>query len=255
MKLNGCSAYNWLLLIIICLVALFFIDIIVFHISITLGYANAYILYAQLVSLQINVLYLRSDWESVGTNLSVVVSPLIAVYSVWNLDLVKSLLPNMCLGSNIDSMLAIMFQYFIAVYGLVLIITVYVLVELHARNVRLVVWLWRPFGMCFSRFQRQLNAQTSLIDAFATFLLLSYSKFVFTSIMLLSYANLFDRSGKIVGRVLLYDGTIDYFGTEHLPLAVVAIIVLIIFVLLPPLAMISSMFRGVSLTVDYIIQL
>ena len=255
MKLNGCSAYNWLLLIIICLVALFFIDIIVFHISITLGYANAYILYAQLVSLQINVLYLQSDWESVGTNLSVVVKPLIAVYNVWNLDLAKGLLPSMCIGPNVNSMLAIAFQYFIAIYGLVLIITVYVLVELHARNVRLVVWLWRPFGMCFSRFRRQLNAKASIIDAFATFLLLSYSKFALTSIMLLTPTELFNRTGSVVGLVLLYDGTVDYFGTKHLPLAVVAIIVLIIFVLLPPLAMISSMFRGVSLTVDYIIQL
>ena len=248
MDLDQCRNYNWLILILInhVPVTVFFVVVIVFHISITSGCANAYILYAQLVSLQINVLYLRSDWESVGTNLSVVVSPLIAVYSVWNLDLVKSLLPNMCLGSNINSMLAIMFQYFIAIYGLVLIITVYVLVELHARNVRLIVWLWRPFGMCFSRFRRQLNTKASLIDAFATFILLSYSKFTITSVMLLTPTELFNRTGSVVGHVLLYNGAVEYFGTKHLPLAVVAIIVVVIFVLLPPLAMILYPFKCVQ---------
>ena len=248
-SLNQCHKYNALILILVTYVPMtvFFIVVIVFHISITSGYANAYILYAQLVSLQINVLALQSDWESVKTNLSpVVCSPLIAVYSVWNLDLAKSFLPNMCIGSNVNSLLAITFQYFVAVYGLVLIIIVYVLVELHAHNVRLVVWLWHPFGMCFSRFQRQLNAKTSLIDAFATFLLLSYSKFVFTSIMLLTPTKLFNRTGSVVGLVLLYDGTVDYFGTRHLPLAVVAIIVVIIFVLLPPVAMILYPFKCVQ---------
>ena len=247
-QLDQCHKYNLLILILITCVPMtvFFVVVIVFHISITSGYANTYILYAQLVSLQINVLYLQSDWESVGTNLSVVVRPLIAVYSMWNLDLTKGLLPSMCIGPNVNSMLAIMFQYFIAVYGLVLIITVYVLVELHARNVRLVVWLWCPFGVCFSCFRRQLNTKASLIDAFATFILLSYSKFTITSIMLLVPTELFNISGHVVGHVLLYNSAVEYFGTKHLPLAVVAIIVLITFVLLPPLAMILYPFKCVQ---------
>ena len=89
------------------------------------------------------------------------------------------------MSHHVNNFHAFVLQYFIAVNGLVLIITVYVLVELHARNVRLVVWLWHLFGMCFACFQRQLTAGTSLIDAFAMFLLLSYSicvnYYIFTS--------------------------------------------------------------------------
>ena len=246
-----CHWYNWLLVLLADLgpVTILFIIIVVFHIRFTSGYANLYILYAQLVIMQLNVIILEKHWISLTSDSSIassIVIPLISVYSIWSLDLGRCIAPNLCSNHHFSNYLhPFLLQYVIAIYGLVLIITVYVLVELHARNVRLIVWLWRPFGMCFSRFQRQLNAQTSLIDAFATFILLSYSKFVFTSIMLLSYANLFDRSGKIVGRVLLYDGTVDYFGTEHLPLAVVAVLVLIIFVLLP-LAMILYPFKCVQ---------
>ena len=95
---------------------------------------------------------------------------LVKVYSIWNLDLERFILPSVCMGPGLGTLQAMALGYLNAVFRLVLIITVYVLVELHARNVRLVVWLWCPFGMCFSRFWRQLNAKTS-IYTFATFLL------------------------------------------------------------------------------------
>ena len=50
----------------------------------------------------------------------------------------------------------------------------------------------------------------------------------------------------MVDLVLLYDGTVKYFGTKHLPLSLAAIIVLIIFVLLPPVAMILYPFKCVQ---------
>ena len=246
-----CHWYNWLLMLLANLgpVTILFIIIVVFHIRFTSGYANAYIFFAQIVSMQINVIQLERNWVNVLANTSSaddIVIPLISVYSIWSLDLGRCIAPNLCTNHHITNIHAFLFQYIIALYGLVLIITVYVLVELHAHNVRLVVWLWRPFRMCFARFQRQLNAKTSLIDALATFLLLSYSKFVLTSIMLLAPTELFNRTDNVVGLVLLYDGSVDYFGTEHMPLAVLAIIVLIIFVLLPPLAMILYPFKCVQ---------
>ena len=64
--------------------------------------------------------------------------------------------------------------------------------------------------------------------------------------MLLVPTRLFNISGDIVGHVLLYNGAVEYFGTQHLPHAVVAIIVVIIFVLLPPLAMILYPFKCVQ---------
>ena len=143
------------------------------------------------------------------------------VYSVWNLNFGWSILPSVC---RLGNMGILALGHLNAVFGLVLIITVYVLVELHARNVRLVVWLWRPFGMCFSRFRRQLNAKASIIDAFATFLILKICSHLY---LLLTPTKLFNRTGSVVGLVLLYDGTVDYFGTKYLPLAVVAIIVVI----------------------------
>ena len=139
--------------------------------------------------MQISAMLLQRDWEVVinstitDTKLAYKISmALVNVYSVWNLGLGRSIIPSVCVIPGLGTLGGMALKYLNAVIGLVLIITKYVLVELHAHNVRLVVWLWDPFGMCFSHFRRQHNAKASIIDAFATYLLLSYPKFALTSI-------------------------------------------------------------------------
>ena len=164
-----CHWSNWFLVLLADLgpVTILFIIIVVFHIRFTSGYANLYILYAQLITMQLNVIILEEHWISLTSDSSIassIVLPLISIYSMWSLDLGRCITPNVCTNHHFSNYLhPFLLQYLIAIYGLVLIITVYVLVELHARNVRLVVWLWRPFQMCFAHFQRQLNVKTSLI--------------------------------------------------------------------------------------------
>ena len=250
---DQCHPYNWALLFLSNLgpMTLFFIVIVVFHIRFSSGYANGYILFAQVVSMQINVMRLENDWLSViqtndTTLADRIVIPLISVYSIWNLDFGRCITPYLCLGNNVGHLHAFGFQCITAVYGIVLTITVYVLVELHAHNVRLVVWLWHPIGMCFSRFQRHLDTKASLIDAFATFFLLSYSKLALISIMLLVPTTLINSKGEMVQRVLLYDGTTDYFKGHHLPLAIIAVVVLVLFIALPPVLLILYPFKCVQ---------
>ena len=80
-----------------------------------------------------------------------------------------------------------------------------------------------------------LDIKLSLIDAFATFLLLSFVKFNSVSFDLLVPTQAFNIHGEPLGVYLFYDGTMEYFGKEHLPygfLALVAFLVLNIFPLL-----------------------
>ena len=116
-----------------------------------------YILYAQLVSMQINTMLLQKDWE-MAINFKVplqilrklayrISMALVNIYSVWNLGLGRSIIPSVCMIPGLGTLHALALGYLNAVFRLVLIITVNILVELHARNVRLVVWLWRLFGM------------------------------------------------------------------------------------------------------------
>ena len=109
-------------------------------------------------------------------------------------------------------------------------------VQIHLKcqcNCRLVVWLWKPFLRCCIRFQRQWDIQSSLVDAFATFLLLSYVKLLSVSFDTLIPTTVWDSRKVRQPTVLYYNGTVKYFSKEHLPYAVLAIAVLLVFTLLP----------------------
>ena len=95
------------------------------------------------------------------------------------------------------------------------------------------VWLWRPFIGCFARCRRQWDIQNSLVDAFATFFLLSYVKFLSVSFDILMPTIIWDSEFKTQEIALYYDGTVEYLRRTHLPYAVLTISVLLVFTLLP----------------------
>ena len=153
----------------------------------------------------------------------------ISILSIWNLDFFRLFYEPFCLHPNATTLQVLSLDYIIAVYPLLLIILTYTLVRLHYNNCRLVVWLWRPFISCFAHCRRQWDIQNSLVDAFATFLLLSYVKFFSVSFDLLTPTLLWDSKARVVGTSLYYDGRIEYFGMDHIPYALMAISVLTVF--------------------------
>ena len=64
-----------------------------------------------------------------------------------------------------------------------------------------------------------------LVDAFATFIVLSYCKFLFTSFDILSGVKVYDINGNFKMYVSM-NASIEYFGHKHLPFALLAIAVL-----------------------------
>ena len=154
-------------------------------------------------------------------------------FSIWNLDFFRMAYSPFCLHPNASMLQVLSLDYIVAAYPLALVILTYTLVTLHYHNCRLVVWLWRPFLKCCFHFRRQWNIQSSLVDAFATFLLLSYVKFLSVSFDILTPAFVYNKSGRFVATVTYYDGRVKYFGKDHLPYAVLAITVLLVFTVLP----------------------
>ena len=100
------------------------------------------------------------------------------------------------------------------------------------------MWLWRPFSKCLAFVLRGRKVEFSLVHAFSSFLLLSYSKILFVSFQLLARTKLHDPNGQRVGpTVPYYDASIGYFSAPHLSFALLAICVLCVFVVLPALVL------------------
>ena len=155
----------------------------------------------------------------------------LTLYGIWNLDIFRLVVPPICLPLNTMQMIAL--DYLVAVYPLFLLACFYVLLTAHDRGCRLVVRLWRPFLWCTARLRQRWNVRHSIIDAFATFLLLSYMKFLSTSFDLLVPTAIYGVHGQLVGSFLYYDATIEYMSPQHKLYASLAIIVLVVGILFP----------------------
>ena len=76
--------------------------------------------------------------------------------------------------------------------------------ELHER-LKVVQVLFKQFVWLFARAHHQWNVSTSLIEAFATFILLSYVKVINTSFNIFMPTKVYNVSGQVVGLYAYYD--------------------------------------------------
>ena len=177
---------------------------------------------------------------------------IISFYAIWNLDFFRYFIPSFCISSDITTLHTLALEYVVAIYPLLLTVIIYFCIEMHDRGVRVVVCVWRPFHVCFARFRRRLDPKGSVINAFATFLLLSYSKLLAVSYSLLDASTLYNNRGERVGPVALYyDASIEYFSRQHLPSAVLAICILLVFVLFPMLLLLLYPMRSFQRCLGY----
>ena len=224
---NSCK-FNWLKFIAIAFIPLtiFYFIVILFRINATNPYLYGFITLNQALAAPTN---LFASLSSINGKSGLIIRILAIPYTIWNLDFFRSLPLNICLDLTTLQTLAL--DYAIAVYPLVLLVITYILIELHARGCRLVHWLWRPFHRCCVRFTRIMDIQSSIIKAFATFLLLSYVKFLNTTIDMLLPVKAKDVHGQVVGWYVYYDASYRYFHKDHLPYAIMGITCFLVFVL------------------------
>ena len=254
-----CQDIHWFLYFVETLgpLTVFFCIILVFKLrGVSTGHANVFLLYAQTVALPINILAIKRDWTyalkecnpyhmhhhhhhhlSCKNVPDILSKAILQIYGMWNLDVLAGIFPPICTRTNLGILNLFLLQYITAIYPLVLIAVAYLLIQLHARNFRPIVVLWKPFYKFLAPCRRTLDPKSSVIDAFATFTLLSYTKFVHASIVLLSPTFLYNVLGEKVGMVMLFDGSTEYFKPPHTYYAIAAIVVLVVFVVPPPLVL------------------
>lgn len=207
----------------------FYFFIIMCRISVTSGLLNAFILIAQLLT---SPLLMRGLVQMHDHNSRLPLTILSSIFGIWNLDFFRLVYSPFCLHPKMTTLQVIAMDYVIAVYPLALIVVTYAMVELHD-YFRVFNWLWKPFRRLFGLIRRQWNVRASLIEAFATFLLLSYVKFLNVSFDILTPVHVYNVTRKSMGLFVYYNGTLPFFSPAHLPYAILAIVVLLIFNIFP----------------------
>jgi len=154
--------------------------------------------------------------------------------SFWNMDIFRTTLPPFCIHPSLNTMQVIALDYLVAIYPILLILLTYLAVVLHNRH-PLLAAAWRPATKVLMCIRKEWNIRGSLVQAFTTFLVLSYVKILNTSMELLNPVHLHESLYINTLYYLYSAGTVPYFGKEHLPYGILAITMLILFIFLPTL--------------------
>ena len=228
--------WNWFKYIMVAYLPLtfFYVIIVFFKVNITSSHLFAVVYYCQTLAMP---MILRSMYfqlhEDTTSSFQLTTNLFVSLYGIWNLDFFRPFYSDLCLGIGALPILAL--EYVVALYPLFLMLITYFLIALHDKNYKVITVLCGSFQKLFSLFKRNWEIRTSVIDAFATFFLLSNIKFLSVSFDLLVPIKVYYLHPKRYTHTLrlLYAADIVYFGKEHLPYAILAIFLLCIFVVLP----------------------
>ena len=230
------AGWNWFRYIMAAYLplTLFYLVIFFFKINVTSSHLLPVVVYCQSLSIQAFSRIAMID-ITFNTNLLFITAAKIifSLYGILNLDFFRPFYSDISLGMGPLPTIAL--DYAIALYPLLLMIITYLLIVLYDRNYRVITVMWRPFGILFSYYRRNWDVRTSMIDAYATFFLLSFIKFLSVSFDLLVPTHVYElhKHHYNYSLGLFYAADIEYFGSEHLPYGILAIIMCLFFVILP----------------------
>ena len=218
-------------------VTVFFICVIIFNINITTGPLFGYIVFSQMFLILLKrKLYLYEYIHThVSMHLQVMLKISVAIYQILSLDYVLPVIPPFCVSQRLSELHIQLLRFVPVTFLILLVIIIFVLMELHARNCRVIHTLWKPFSIILDKTAITGVTNNSVIHAFASFIFLANS-YVFTNFTnLFEDVNIYREDGNRYKHSLLMDPTLELFGYHHIQFIMVSSVPLFIFTLLPSL--------------------
>ena len=207
-------------------ITLFYLAVLVFQISVTSSPMTFSVMYSQMASYAFTfAISLKSGPLYTSAKI------LTVLHGMWNLDFFRYILPPFCVYSNLKIIHVLFLGYISAAYPILLIVFTLILIKLRSHNLQPFLWLWNKLGCLISI----RNSKTTIVDIFATFFFLSYTKLCFISQLIFGNTKIYRANSTQTYAVLLVDPSVQYFSKEHIPYVVIGVLVLLIFGVLPAL--------------------
>ena len=229
-----------------------FVVIILFNVRLTTGAANAFILYAQIISSTFSV---DADGQIpliliTGKHTNRLLKAYWIPYGIFNLEFVENLIPPLCIGTKLNTLAVIALDYIVALTPLLLIIVGAITFRLAScisdhcckdatPNTR------APSRVSAFLAKRKRSLSEAMLPAFSAFLLLSYTKLALTPSYILRQVVLLDNDGnEIHPKRAYFAGHLSVHNKNYLLYYVLpASIVFATFVAIPPLLLLDYPLR------------
>lgn len=208
--------------------------VIFFRFKLASSATMGFILYAQMIGSGIFSLYSALCDDCPAGKLQTAYE---TVYGLFNLKSLAFLMSPFCLNEHFSTLDVICLEYAIAGFPLVMIILISLAFRCTSR------FRCQCVGSSVTKGKYVCNApQNTLLHAFISFVLLSYTKFSLASTRTIVVSDLFDQTGVTKQKRIFYAGHLTLLHFDFLfPYGLIAYIILFFIVIFPPLLLVGPL--------------
>ena len=245
---TGSNFVAWIILITTTYVpiTIVFISLLVLNMNLAVGPIHSFIFFCQVfpaISLDNN------HWGDYNSAITIISDIHSAVINVLSLRFNMYFTTNYCLSRSMNNMDYYLLQYASSLYPLVIMAIILSIIR-YCPGCIPAKYLWYAIKRCVRAIRERTSFQQTVIHGFIAFLLLTYANFVNTSFQILAFAYFEDHTGHHKSVLAPFrQGTMEYFGKDHWPYALIAICFLLIFGILPLLLLI--LYPVILMTIAY----
>ena len=187
-------------------------------------------------ALQINLYVYEYILSHVSPPLQILFYSSLILSSSWILQFFTFVIPPFCISESLTSVHIELLSLVPAVYPIVLVIITCILMELHARNYRIIHMIWKPFGVFLSKLKITTVTSDAVIQAFATFILLSATTLIDNGSAILNMSHICQSiDGMVCASVVYSDPTIIWLSPKHILYIVIVMVFSTSLVFIPSL--------------------
>ena len=224
-------------------ITVFYFIVVVFRLKMASAPTTCFVMYCQLIvlafSAQCDEHLLSEIQHQRSGRMRTVTKIFLTLYGVFNLDFFHYAAPSFCISSKLEPIHIALLNYVSAFYPFLLIFLTYSFISLHDCNFRPIVILWKPFHKCTVNIRKWWNTKNDLADVFSTFFLLSYTKIMYQTLVLLNttevYQCLLSGCCSYNEYALSTDMSISVGSAKYVTITLIATLVFFIFNILPTL--------------------
>ena len=173
-------------------------------------------------------------------NLRSISKVILTLYGLFNLDMLRYALPPFCVSHDhqLKPVHVALLDYCLVFYPFLLILLTWICVQLYDHNFTFVVIFWKLFHRVFVNLRRQWTVRSdNIIDAFASFFLLSYNKILYQTFLFLNNHELFTFSlssnHSSHSYVLSADTSVTAGSAVYVTIVTIALLMFCVFNVLP----------------------
>ena len=214
--------------------SVFFVVVITVNFKVTSAFAQSFLLFTQILFILNHIASLRPLPDTSYTFIRIHTF-IVGFFSMFFFHLDEL---SFCLWKGATWLDILMFRYVTTLFIIFFLASFIILVNHIFLRVK-----GDASCSCPAKFQRAIEkvdlVKGSVVHGIATFLILSYSQYTLTSFIIISSTTLLEEGEARKKSVVHLHPSMEYFGVEHLPYAIPAILVLVFLSLSPPLLLIS----------------